>query len=196
VGKDAQDAAAQRLRKEAELNAKNNGVTVVPENGNGRRSLAGTAAEYFEEVQLTKKPKTLAAYSTALGYFQESCSKEYVQDIDRRDLLNFAAFLRDEKGQSARSVYDKFESVMTFLKAQGIRGLLGKNDWPRFVEGEPEIYEQDGLDKFFSAPVRTRSGSGSASSDDGHAGARGYALLLVRHQPQSCDGTGHAQARS
>src|SRR5215469_9377013 len=31
VGKDAQDAAAQRLRKEAEVNAKNNGVTVVPE---------------------------------------------------------------------------------------------------------------------------------------------------------------------
>src|SRR5262249_22585487 len=107
VGKDAQDAAARGLRKEAELNARNNGVAVAPENGNGRRSLAGTAAEYLEEVKLTKKPKTFAAYSTALGYFQESCSKEYVQDIDRRDLLNFAAFLRDEKSQSARSVYNK-----------------------------------------------------------------------------------------
>jgi integrase/recombinase XerD len=29
VGKDAQDAAAQRLRKEAELNAKNHGVAVT-----------------------------------------------------------------------------------------------------------------------------------------------------------------------
>ncbi len=28
---------------------------------------------------------------------------------------------------------------MTFLKAQGIRGLVGKNDWPRFVEEEPEV---------------------------------------------------------
>jgi len=41
VGKDAQDAAARRLRKEAELNAVNNGVAVLPENGNsGHRSLA------------------------------------------------------------------------------------------------------------------------------------------------------------
>ncbi|MGA7631717.1 MAG: hypothetical protein WCB11_13185 [Terriglobales bacterium] len=31
---------------------------------------------------------------------------------------------------------------MTFLKSNGIRGLAGKNDWPRFTEEEPEIYEQ------------------------------------------------------
>src|SRR5262249_17019110 len=44
VGKDAQDAAAQKQKKEAELNAKNHGVAVVPENGNGRRSLAAAIA--------------------------------------------------------------------------------------------------------------------------------------------------------
>src|SRR5713101_2383793 len=41
VGKDAADAGARRLRKEAELNAVNNGVAVAPENGqDGHRSLA------------------------------------------------------------------------------------------------------------------------------------------------------------
>jgi hypothetical protein len=35
VGKDPQDAAARRQRKEAELNALNNGVSVLPESGNG-----------------------------------------------------------------------------------------------------------------------------------------------------------------
>jgi hypothetical protein len=48
-------------------------VAVVPENGNGQRSLAGTVAEYLEEIKLSKKPKTHAAYSTALAYFNESC---------------------------------------------------------------------------------------------------------------------------
>jgi hypothetical protein len=33
VGKDAADASARRFRKEAELNAVNNGVAVVPLNG-------------------------------------------------------------------------------------------------------------------------------------------------------------------
>ncbi len=42
-----------------------------------------------------------------------------------------SGFLRDEKKQSRRSVYNKFETVMTFLKANGIRGLIGKNNWPR-----------------------------------------------------------------
>jgi integrase/recombinase XerD len=151
VGKDAQDAATKRQRKEAELNAINNGVSVLPENGNGQRSLAATVAEYLEEIKLGKKPKTYAAYSTALGYFTESCRKLNLEEVDRKDLLKFSAFLRDEKGQSPRSVYNKFENVMTFLKAQGIRGLVDKNDWPRFVEEEPEVYEREELDKLFKA---------------------------------------------
>ncbi len=117
VGKDAADASARRLRKEAELNAVNHGVGVVPENGNGQRSLSTTVAEYLEETKLSKKPKTLAAYSTALAYFMESCHKINLADVDRKDLLKFAAFLRDEKGQAPRSVYNKFENVMTFLNA-------------------------------------------------------------------------------
>ena len=84
------------------------------------------------------------------NYFLESCPKLHVEDIDRKDLLKFSAFLRDEKEQSPRSVYNKFENVMTFLKAQGIRGLVGKNDWPRFVEEEPEVYEKEELDTLFA----------------------------------------------
>jgi integrase/recombinase XerD len=149
VGKNAADASAMRLRKETELN---NGDATVPVTGaNGHRSLAISVAEYLEETTLTKKPKTLAAYSTALSYFTESCHKLNLEDIDRKDLLKFCAFLRDEKEQAPRSVYNKFENLMSFLKSQGIRGLVGKNDWPRFTEEEPEIYEQDELAKLFAA---------------------------------------------
>jgi integrase/recombinase XerD len=151
VGKDAADAGARRLRKEAELNAVNNGVAVVPENGeNGHRSVAATVAEYLEETKLSKKPKTYAAYGTALAYFVDSCPKLFLEDIERKDLLKFCAFLRDEKEQAPRSVYNKFENLMTFLKANGIRGLVSKNDWPRFVEEEPEVYEREELDTLFA----------------------------------------------
>jgi integrase len=148
VGKDAADASAMRLRKETELN---NGDATVPENPqNGHRSVAVAVAEYLEETTLTKKPKTLSAYTTALSYFTESCHKLNLEDIDRKDLLKFCAFLRDDKKQSPRSVYNKFENLMAFLKAHGIRGLVGKNDWPRYTEEEPEIYEQEELDKLFA----------------------------------------------
>jgi len=56
---DPQDAAARRQRKEAELNALNNGVSVLPENGDGHRSVAAAAAQFLEETELTKKPRTL-----------------------------------------------------------------------------------------------------------------------------------------
>jgi integrase/recombinase XerD len=152
VGKDAAEASARRLQKEAELNAVNHGVVVTPQNGNGNgpRSLSLTVQEFLDETKLTKKPKTYAAYSTALKYFQESCPKMYLADISRQDLLKFSAFLRDVKKQSPRSVYNKFEIIMTFLKAQGVRGLVGKNDWPRFVEQEPEVYEREELEKLFA----------------------------------------------
>jgi integrase len=80
----------------------------------------------------------------------ESCHKLNLEDIDRRDMLKFCAFLRDDKEQAPRSCWNKFANVMSFLKAHGIRGLVGKNDWPRYTEEEPEIYEQEELDKLFT----------------------------------------------
>jgi integrase/recombinase XerD len=151
VGKDASTATARRLQKEAELNAVNNGVAVLPDSQNGNRSVAAAVADFLDETKLTKKPKTLAAYTTALNYFTESCPKIFLKDIERKDLLKFCAFLREDKTQSPRSVYNKFENLMSFLKANGIRGMVGKNDWPRYTEEEPEVYEQEELDTLFKA---------------------------------------------
>ncbi len=105
VGKDPADASARRQRKEAELNATNNGVSIVLEGQNGHRSLAAAVTDFLDETKLTKKPKTLSAYTTALNYFTESCHKQNLEEIERKDLLKFSAFLRDEKEQAPRSVY-------------------------------------------------------------------------------------------
>jgi integrase/recombinase XerD len=149
VGKDPQDAEQQRQRKEAELNAKGNGIAVVPENE--RRLLGAAIADYLDETKLTKKPKTVAAYTTALDYFAESCHKLHIQDIERKDLLKFHAFLRDEKEQAPRSCWNKFSNVMAFLKANGVSKLVRKGDWPSFTEEEPEVYEREELDQLFKA---------------------------------------------
>jgi hypothetical protein len=57
----------------------------MPEGQNGHRSVAAAAAEFLDETKLTKKPKTLAAYSTALSYFTESCHKLNLDEIARKD---------------------------------------------------------------------------------------------------------------
>ena len=150
VGENPVDAHALWLRKAAELDAVNKGAVLVPQ-GRGPRSVATAVVCYLADVKDAKKRKTLAAYTTSLNYFTESCHKLNLEDIDRKDLLKFHAFLRDEKEQAPRSYWNKFANVMSFLKAQGIRGLVGKNDWPRYTEEEPEICEQKELDKVFAA---------------------------------------------
>jgi Phage integrase SAM-like domain len=102
-------------------------------------------------------------YTTALNYFSESCAKMYLHEIERHDLLKFSSFLREKKNQSPRSVYNKFETVMAFLKANGIRGLVGKNDWPRYTEEEPEIYEEKDW-RSSSRRAMAMNDSGSSSS--------------------------------
>ena len=73
-----------------------------------------------------------------------------MEELERKDLLKFCAYLRDEKEQSARTVNVKFGYLMIFLKAQGVRGLAKKTDWPQYTEEEPEIYEREELDALFA----------------------------------------------
>ena len=153
VGKNALAAESKRHQKEQMMTAKSDGLKAGLKfaEESDRLSLVDAVTTYLAEVQLTKKPKTLAAYTTALDYFLESCKAHHVTDIERRHMLEFAAYLRDDKAQAPRSVYNKFENVMAFLKANGIRGIVGKNDWPRYTEEEPEIYEKAELEKLFKA---------------------------------------------
>src|SRR5258708_4059932 len=156
VGRDAAQAHAMRLRKQAELNAVAQGVplaSVVTETTDPGRTIDRAIANFLEETRLTKKPKTLAAYTTALSYFKESLhpSKTHLEDIDRLDMLKFNAFLKEEKRQSPRSCWNKFSNVMSFLKAQDIKGIVKPGDWPRYTEEEPEVYDKQELEKLFTA---------------------------------------------
>ena len=153
VGKNALAAEAKRHQQEQILTATAAGIKAGRKfaDDSDKVPLANAVSAYLADTQLTKKKKTLAAYTTALDYFLESCKKQYVTDVDRRDLLQYSAFLREEKDLEPRTVYNKFENLMTFLKAQGIRGLAGKSDWPRYTEEEPEIYDPEELATLFDA---------------------------------------------
>ena len=123
----------------------------------GSRLLQEAVETYLLEIQAHKKKKTHSAYRTALTYFLESCKKQTLEEIHRADMLAFKTYLRDKKKQSDRSIANKFENVMSFLKQQKITGLIGKNDRPTFTEEEVETYTQDELDKFFAACTETEN---------------------------------------
>ena len=157
VGKNAVDAQTQWQRKAYELNAVSYGLSVnTPQDAHGtngnsnRKLLAAVVHEYLDDIKATKKRSTHDVYRLSLNYFLESCPKKHLDEIERKDLLRFSAFLRDEKVQSPRSVHNRFTQLVGFLKTQGIRGIVNKNDWPRFTQEEPEVYEQAELDTLFA----------------------------------------------
>jgi integrase/recombinase XerD len=153
VGSVAAEAQAARLRKEAELRALAQGLNVVPEEGDSakvqKRSIALAVVDFLDEVKLTKDPKTYKGYEIALAYFQESCPKVYLETLERKDLLKFAAFLKTTKKQSPRSVHNKFACLLTFLSVNGLPKLVGKSDRPKFVKQEVEIFEHGELESLF-----------------------------------------------
>ena len=150
VGKNAADAAAQRQRKESELNAIKNGVAIIAEHSDGvHQAIAEAADEYLSEIKMSRTPATHSAYTLALRNFADSCSKTHLEQIDRTDLLQYVKYLRDQE-LSDRTCHNRFEHLLTFLKAQGIAGLAKKRDWPKYVQQEPKSYEDHELAKFFA----------------------------------------------
>jgi hypothetical protein len=57
--------------------------------------------DYLAQIDKSRKPKTYDAYNTSLRYFYECIGNKALKDIDRGDMLNFAAFLRDQLSRTA-----------------------------------------------------------------------------------------------
>jgi hypothetical protein len=147
VGTDATAAYNSLKKKQSELDAIARGLVVTDpvEDENTRLRLRAAKADFLEDIQLSRQRKTWLGYCLSLTYFVECCSKTYVEEIERKDLLRFVVFLRDEKELAPRTVHNKFAELLTFLAAQGVPKLLSKNDRPRFVDQEVEIYEDQQL---------------------------------------------------
>jgi integrase len=109
----------------------------------------------LEDVKAGKAPKTYQARQRMLGLFQESCSKQFLDQITEQDCEHFIRFLRKKYNgpKGARTVYNCFQGLNTFLRAQHpkieIAGpLLGKLDYDEKVV---EAYTPAELKALFKA---------------------------------------------
>jgi integrase len=96
------------------------------------------------------RARTVASYKLVFELFQKSCSKTYLDQIDRRDLLKFAVSLRKD-GLSPRTVSNRWQTIQAFLKHHGITGLAKRGDAPKFVEAEADAYSREDIATFLAA---------------------------------------------
>ena len=153
VGKDPDAAMSAKRRREISLE-RITGVSVT--DGDSRHTIDAAIAQYLADTSVQKEPRTLAAYRIALTQFRESCAKTYLEELERRDLLNFVAFLRKCRKKNGelfgdRTVYNRFENIVTFLKEYGVKGIVLHKDWPQYEEEDAVPYTQDELSRLFAA---------------------------------------------
>ena len=135
---EAQDA----LRKKTQtLEARSNGLTVVEDQGaKGQVSLETAVREYLEEVKLNRAHKTHLAYKRALGMLvaaNPSC--DFVQDLERRNLMVHFIRAMKEAGLGDRTQNNLFGAVVTFLHANQ-HPVVTRKDAPDYTETEIETY--------------------------------------------------------
>jgi len=89
VGVDPQLALTAKLRVEHSLQAVSLRLTEPdPVKTPAKTSLADAVKEYLSDIGKAKAKRTLYAYTRTLNVFLSTCSKRYIEQINRRDVLN------------------------------------------------------------------------------------------------------------
>src|SRR5439155_15696809 len=124
LGKDASSAQLAFERHVATERARAIGIAVTDDRCPDGLDVEQACKEFLAETRLQRSPKTFKQYRTALAYFQESCGRRRLDQIDRRILLDFRQFLAEEKKLSPRTIWTKMMVVEQMLKIHGRNRLL------------------------------------------------------------------------
>src|SRR5205823_5556563 len=143
AGGNAQDAADKARVKQAELTAMRNGIippAPAVEPKPERTALAAALDSYLDYVRYHRSLRTFRTYRPILESFKVFCTKTYVDEVERQDLIDFATHCM-KLGQKGKSIYNKLVVVSQVMKQHGKGKLLTAADWPSFVETVRPIYE-------------------------------------------------------
>ena len=149
--KDSAEVLEQARRKVVELDAEKAGLEIADNENEERVRLSDAVAAYLKDMEPPQREvTTYSAYKLHLRLFEANCTKTYIQDVTRDDLL---AFIRKvyELGCGSRTARNRVTTIVQLLKANGIQGLLRKRDWPKFVDPLRPIYEPEELKALLAA---------------------------------------------
>lgn len=152
VGPDAWAAAEKARLKQAELSAIRHGLIPQPEpttdKDQARVTLQAALDQYIDYVRFHRSLRTFRTYRPILASFKSFCVQTYIDQVDRKDLLDYATLCMKE-GQKGKSIYNKLVVLSQVMKQHGKGKLLKASDWPSFAETVRPIYEDSELEKFF-----------------------------------------------
>jgi integrase len=130
-------------------------------------SMDDAVEQYYKNLHSQgKDPKTIRAYKVAVEEFRKSCTKKFLSEIGRQDLIDFMGWLRKQppklrkddtprkprrSGDPNRTYFNKVNNVVIFLSAHGINRLLKKSEYPKFAEKPVVYYEAEQVKALYAA---------------------------------------------
>jgi hypothetical protein len=174
-------------KKHAELHASAFGIKITPDNPN-RMRLEKAFDDFIEDQELLRRAdKTVDAYRAVKRTFLKSCQHQFLDQVTRRDLLQYAEYLRKREGLSDRTVHTRWTALMTVLKHHNVRGLAKRGDTPQYVEEDAEAYTQDQLKALFKACNSALRPAVHVLSENGVPNAGSDVPQVDRHQLRDTD---------
>jgi integrase/recombinase XerD len=148
VGKDHSTARVALIRKEYEFRGASS-----PTQTKGLVTLADAISAFLAERTASQDVSTVVRWQWELARFAKVTGKTYLRDVNREDVFKYWNSFK-EAGAADRTIYNRVQSLLTFLTNRGITGLIKKNEMPRFDEKDVDYYTEQNpaeLEQFFAA---------------------------------------------
>ncbi len=164
LGKDPVAAALQFLRLEQDFSRIRAGLLPLnpPEPKPAKspdRGLRRLAAEYKSELEtLGKKKSTIGMYTRAVDDFVAHCPQETIDDVNRKDIMNYLAWMRQNlkrrAGDPQHALRNRVRYLSTFFRRFGLSVPLPMREVKKPVRRRPWKYSLEVINLFLSKATR------------------------------------------
>ena len=162
VGRTLDVAVVALRRQELALQAARTGVALPQSfrDGASRRSIADAAEDFLADlVTLDKARATRLAYGNAIRDFQVSCTKTFLDEIERRDILAHIDWLRASLqkravGEQATTIRGRLRYLTVFLNKVGVGNPLPTKEWPAATKKNPDRYSIETINQLLAVADR------------------------------------------
>lgn len=152
LGKDPAQAYTLFSQTEQDFTRVRQGLLPVnveePKKTDSSRGLHACAREYKAELEsLGKKGSSIAMYVRAVDDFVAGCHKTFIDDVDRKDILNYVAWMKSHlkrrKGDPQHALRNRVRYLSTFFTRFGLKCPLPMKDIKKPGKTRPWKYSID-----------------------------------------------------
>jgi hypothetical protein len=135
--KDEWTAKAAKAKREREFKLIALGVPVSVTTSDV--TLTDAIAAFILERTASQDASSVRRWKWELNRFATITGKTYLRDIEREDVFEYWNSFKAD-GAKPRTIHNRIQSLLTFLKNWGITGLLKTGELPAFDEKDVDYY--------------------------------------------------------